>query len=65
MKNQDIGGVCLRRGALGQIADLRGGGGLDKKEGSGVFEEEGLIPQCQLCQKKPFLQINCETMHGY
>ena len=37
MKNQDIGGVCLRRGALGQIADLRGGGGggLTRK-GDGV-----------------------------
>ena len=30
-KNQYIGGDCLKRGALGQFADIRGG--LGEKEG--------------------------------
>ena len=36
MKNQHIGGDCLKGGGLGQFADLRGG--LGKKEGGSVFE---------------------------
>ena len=39
------GGGLLKKGELGQLADLRGG--LRKKEGSGVFEG-GLTPQCTL-----------------
>ena len=38
-------GDCLKRGELGQFADLRE---LGKKEEGSVFEEE-LIPQCTLC----------------
>ena len=39
-------GDYLKRGELGQFADLRGGG-LDKKDGGSAFEG-GLIPQCTL-----------------
>ena len=40
-----------KKGRLGQFADLRrGGGGLVRKRGGGVFEG-ALIPQCTLCQK--------------
>ena len=47
MKNQYIGGDCLKGGGgLGQFADLRGE--LGRKEGGGVFEG-ALIPQCTLC----------------
>ena len=35
-KNQYIGKDCLKRGGLGQFADLRGGG-LGNKEEVGVF----------------------------
>ena len=31
-----------KKGGFGQFADLRGGGGLGKKEGGGVFEEGGV-----------------------
>ena len=34
-------------GRLGQLPNLRGA--WHKKEGGGVFEGEGLIPQCTLC----------------
>ena len=33
MKNQYIGGDCLKRGGLGQFVGLRGGAWLGKKEG--------------------------------
>ena len=33
-----------KKGGLGQFADLKGW--LGKKEGGGVFERRGLIPQC-------------------
>ena len=47
-KNLYIGGNCLKRGGLGQFADLRRkGGGPRQKRGGGVFEG-GLIPQCTL-----------------
>ena len=36
-------GDCLKRGGLGQFANLRGGGAWQERVG-GVFEEE-LIPQ--------------------
>ena len=36
MKNQYIGGNCLKRGRLGQFADLRGR--LAKEEGGSIFE---------------------------
>ena len=36
MKNQYVGEDCLKRGGLGQFADLKLRGGLDKKGGEGV-----------------------------
>ena len=35
-KMQYIGANCLKRGGLGQVADLRGG--VSKKDGGGAFE---------------------------
>ena len=60
MKNQYRRWDCLKRGGLGQLADLRGrsggggggwgvGGGLAKKRGV-VFLRGKLIPQCTLCK---------------
>ena len=43
-KSNIEGGGLPKKGGLGQFANL---GGLDNKEGSGVFEG-GLIPQCTL-----------------
>ena len=46
-KNQYIGEDCLKRGALGQFADIRGG--LGEKEGVVLLGGGGgLIPQCTL-----------------
>ena len=36
-----MGGDCLKRRGLRQFSDLREGEGLDKKEGSRIFEEGG------------------------
>ena len=44
MKNQYIGGNCLKRGAW-TVGRFKGGHG--KKEG--LFLRGGLIPQCTLC----------------
>ena len=38
MKSQYIEGGLPKKGELGQFADLRGVGGLCKKEGGGIFE---------------------------
>ena len=43
MRNWYKGEDCLKRG-LGQFADLRGGGGLGKKDEGGVFEGGGWYP---------------------
>ena len=49
-ENQYNGGNCLKRGGLGQFADLRGGeGGAWRKRGGDTFEGGGeLIPRCTL-----------------
>ena len=46
MKNQYIGGNCLRNGDLDSLQIYRGVG-LREKEGVGIFEG-WLIPQCTL-----------------
>ena len=46
MKNQYRGGELLKKGELGQFANLRGC--LARKKGV-VFLRGGLIPQCTLC----------------
>ena len=38
------GGDCLKRRGLRQFSDLREGEGLDKKEGSRIFEGGGWYP---------------------
>ena len=57
-KSQFIGEDCLQTEGLGQFADLRGGGGLGKKEG-------GLIPQSTLCYKRAFLLHACLCLSAY
>ena len=63
MKNQYIGGNYLKRGRLGQFADLRGR--LAKEEGGSIFE--GLIPQCTLCpklDKKVIMSLDLSKVSG-
>ena len=44
MKNQYIGGHCLKRGKLGQFVGLRGGGVAWQERGGGVFEGGSWYP---------------------
>ena len=47
-RKADIKGELPKKGGLGQfVCRFKGGGGLGKKEGDGVFEG-GLIPRCTL-----------------
>ena len=51
-----IEGALPKKGGLGQFADLRGEGGLGKKEGV-LFLRGGLIPQCTLCNSDNFREL--------
>ena len=65
MKNQKIGGNCLRKRGLEQFADLRGGGrGLGKKEQVVFLRWDGgrLITQCTLSIHK-FKSIISNLIH--
>ena len=53
----NIEGGLPKKGGLARLANLRGGGGLARKRGGGVFEG-GLIPQCTLCVFCNFVTVN-------